>query len=101
MLLIKGGKWRIEGTQGGKWQLYENDTVIDEDDNPVFIYRSFISRIENAFRRQVKPRLEHLGYDWLFGTYNGEPVSGAPDPYDALLEQRRREHETACGKVSQ
>lgn len=91
MQLIKGGKWHIEGEQGGKWRLYENDTVIDEDENPVLIFRAFTGRIENAFWKQVKPLLNDLGYDPLSGTY----ALDAPDPYEALLEQRRNEHTNA------
>ena len=95
MQLIKGGKWRIEGEQGGMWRLYENDRVIDEDENPVLIFRAFTGRIENAFQRQVKPVLADLGYDPLFGTY---ALDREPDIYDSLLEQRRNEHMKALGK---
>ncbi|MBQ5316353.1 MAG: hypothetical protein J6I96_02255 [Oscillospiraceae bacterium] len=96
MLLIKGGKWRIEGEQGGKWRLYENERVIDEDENPVLIFRAFTGRIENAFWKQVKPELIRIGYDPLFGTYALDKPK--PDIYEALLEQRREEHRKALAK---
>lgn len=96
MQLIRGGRWRIEGEQGGMWRLYENDSVIDEDENPVLIYRAFADRIERAFWRQVRPVLIDIGYDPLFGTYALDRQE--PDIYEALLEQRRTEHRKALSE---